>query len=545
MDDDGQRVHRLAVQEDVELHEVGCLVSDQVVVERGVPARGGLETVVEIQDDLVQRDLVRHHHPVGSDVLEIGLSAPALLAQGENGAHVLLRGDDDRPDERLLDGVDPPSVGNHRRVVDGDRLAVRQMNAIDDCRRRGDEREAKLALEPLLDDLHVEKAQEPAPETEPQGQRAFRLVAERGVVQAELLQCVPEVLVLTAVDRVEAGEDHRLHVLVPREDLGRRSVRLDDCIADPRVLDVPDSPEDVSDLSNAEAFGRDHLEGHRADGEDLVLAAGRREADSHSRNDPPVHDADQHHDALVVVEPGVEEEGAERRVGIPLRRGNPPDDRFQNVGRPAPLLGGGQDGPRRVDPDDVLDLDPHPLRIGGGQVDLVDHGNQFEIVFDGEVRVGQRLGLHPLRGVHDEERPFASREASRDLVRKIDVPRRIDEVQDVALPVLRPVIEPDGVRLDRDPPLPLQIHVVEDLIGLLAQRDRPRLLEQAVGERRLAVVDMGDDAEVSNSINRHKKSSARRRPSMAHAQPSGPRGPQQARVPPQARGQDLRPLRQP
>jgi hypothetical protein len=57
------------------------------------------------------------------------------------------------------------------------------------------------------------------------------------------------------------------------------------------------------------------------------------------------------------------------------------------------------------------------------------------------------------------------------------------------------------VEFDGDPPLLLQLHVVQDLVGLhLARRDGPGVLQQAVGDGRLAVVDVGDDAEISDVV---------------------------------------------
>jgi len=51
--------------------------------------------------------------------------------------------------------------------------------------------------------------------------------------------------------------------------------------------------------------------------------------------------------------------------------------------------------------------------------------------------------------------------------------------------------------LDRDPALPLEIHRVEDLRFHLARLQRPGQLEEAVGQRRLAVVDVRDDRKVA------------------------------------------------
>src|SRR6185369_6301123 len=66
------------------------------------------------------------------------------------------------------------------------------------------------------------------------------------------------------------------------------------------------------------------------------------------------------------------------------------------------------------------------------------------------------------------------------------------------LAVLRLVLEGDGVRLDGDAALALEVHVVEHLVVHLPHRQRPAQLEEAVGERGLAVIDVGDDAEVAD-----------------------------------------------
>ena len=55
----------------------------------------------------------------------------------------------------------------------------------------------------------------------------------------------------------------------------------------------------------------------------------------------------------------------------------------------------------------TLSLLLHTLRVGGGQVDLVHHREDFQVVLHGQVGVGQGLGLDALGGVHDEHRPLA------------------------------------------------------------------------------------------------------------------------------------------
>ena len=62
------------------------------------------------------------------------------------------------------------------------------------------------------------------------------------------------------------------------------------------------------------------------------------------------------------------------------------------------------------------------------QVDLVEDRDDLEVVVEREVDVGERLRLDALRGVDDQERALARREAARDLVGEVDVPGRVDQV---------------------------------------------------------------------------------------------------------------------
>jgi hypothetical protein len=85
-------------------------------------------------------------------------------------------------------------------------------------------------------------------------------------------------------------------------------------------------------------------------------------------------------------------------------------------------------------------------------------------------------------------------------VGKVHVPGRVDQIEDVGLPVVRVIGEPDGVRLDRDPALALEIHRIEHLGFHLALLERAGHLEETVRQRRLAVIDVGDDREVAYEL---------------------------------------------
>ena len=68
------------------------------------------------------------------------------------------------------------------------------------------------------------------------------------------------------------------------------------------------------------------------------------------------------------------------------------------------------------------------LDLGAGQIDFVYYRNDLQAVLDRQVDVCHRLGLNTLRRVDHQDGALARGEAPRNLVGKVHVPRRVDEV---------------------------------------------------------------------------------------------------------------------
>ena len=81
---------------------------------------------------------------------------------------------------------------------------------------------------------------------------------------------------------------------------------------------------------------------------------------------------------------------------------------------PRPVLGADQQCIVGVDADDVLDLVLDPFRVGGRQIDLVDHRNHFQPLLDRGVAVGHRLGFHTLGSIDHQQRTFAGCQRARE-----------------------------------------------------------------------------------------------------------------------------------
>ena len=134
------------------------------------------------------------------------------------------------------------------------------------------------------------------------------------------------------------------------------------------------------------------------------------------------------------------------------------------------------------------------VRPGVRAVDLVHDDDRLETELERLAQDETGLRHRPLGRVHHEENRVHHLEDALDLAAEIAVAGRVDDVD------LRPVVV-DGrvLREDRDPALFLEVVAVHDPFGggdSLVRTERPGLLEQAVHERRLAVVDVGNDRDV-------------------------------------------------
>ena len=165
-----------------------------------------------------------------------------------------------------------------------------------------------------------------------------------------------------------------------------------------------------------------------------------------------------------------------------------------------PVLAEIEHGLGGVEADDVLDLLLDAVGLGGRQVDLVEDRHDLVAGVDRLIDIGQRLRLDALGGVDDEQRALAGRQRARHLIGEVDMAGRVHQVEDIVLAVLGPVFEAHRLRLDGDAALALDVHGIEHLLDHVARGERAGLLDQPVGERRLAVVDMGDDGEVADVV---------------------------------------------
>ena len=157
-----------------------------------------------------------------------------------------------------------------------------------------DEIEVELTLQPLLNDLHVQHAEEAAAEAVAEGDGRFRLVGEGSVVELELFERVAQVGVTWSRPRCKCRSRPCCAPGGSRAAPRRQGrVPLGDGVADAGVRHVFDARGEVADVAGGELIAG--VEPHRAqmpDLEHLILRARRHQADGRILADHAVHDAD-------------------------------------------------------------------------------------------------------------------------------------------------------------------------------------------------------------------------------------------------------------
>ncbi len=243
--------------------------------------------------------------------------------------------------------------------------------------------------------------------------------------------------------------------------------------------------------------------------EDLVAVVHRARIDA--------ADADAA-DEVVVVD--VDDLHRERRVGVDLGGGHLVDDHVEQrvhvhvavVGRQArvavhgggvhdvlhregELLVGGAQVAHQVE-DVVDDL----LGTGAGAVDLVDDDHDGQARRDGVLQHEARLGHGTLERVDEQKRAVGHAQHALDLAAEVGVAGGVDDVDLDALVLDRDVLGQDG-----DAALALLVVGVEDaVLHLLVGAERVGGAQQLVAQRRLAVVDVGNDGDVPQVILAHR-----------------------------------------
>ena len=136
--------------------------------------------------------------------------------------------------------------------------------------------------------------------------------------------------------------------------------------------------------------------------------------------------------------------------------------------------------------------------LRAGAVGLIDESESRNVVAAHLPVDGHRLRLHTGNSAQHENRAVENSQRAFDLDRKIDVARRVDDVDEVVIP-----LAVGRGRLDGNAALALQVHGIHrrpDTVfpfDVVDHADPLRVKENSLGQRRLARIDVRANSDVS------------------------------------------------
>ena len=140
------------------------------------------------------------------------------------------------------------------------------------------------------------------------------------------------------------------------------------------------------------------------------------------------------------------------------------------------------------------------LRICTRQVDFIDNRDNLQVVIQRQINIRQSLRFNALRSVNNQQRTLAGCQRTRNLIGEVDVAGSIDKVQHILLAIARLINAAYRLRLDGNASLTLQIHGVENLCLHLTFAQGSCIFNQAVCQRRFAMIYMGNNRKVTNMV---------------------------------------------
>ena len=132
--------------------------------------------------------------------------------------------------------------------------------------------------------------------------------------------------------------------------------------------------------------------------------------------------------ALVGIEERVKDKCLQGCIFVSLRGRNTLDDGIEDFLNANAGFRRSQHRIRGIKTNGIFDFFLYPVRVSTWQVNLIDDRYDFQIIFKCHIDIRKRLRFNALRRIHDQQRPFTGGQTAGNLIGKVHMARRVDEV---------------------------------------------------------------------------------------------------------------------
>ena len=222
-----------------------------------------------------------------------------------------------------------------------------------------------------------------------------------GIVQLQFSQCITKCIVLVGFNRIKTCKHLALCFFKTGECLFGRFGGISDGITDAGVLQFFNTGNNKAHLPGGKLRPRLRFRRKHTDLFNQMVGTGRHQTDFVFRFNRAVNHANEHNDADIVIEPGINNQRLKRSGGIALRSRNTLNDAFENLIDAHAGFRRRFNRVGRIKTDHIFYFFFGFIRISTLQVHLIENRKNFYAELNGGVAVGNGLSLNALCCIND------------------------------------------------------------------------------------------------------------------------------------------------
>jgi len=323
-----------------------------------------------------------------------------------------MTGDDFQPHHRFTQLLNPRTVRQLRRTVNPLNLAVGRQHLITDRRSCLHYIHIAFPFQTLLNNLHMQKPQKPAPKAETQRRRILRNKRETGVIQRQFFKGLPQLRILRFPRRIKIRKHHLHRLFIARKRFFHRPLKICNRIPNRHIMQILDVGNHIAHFTGPQRLNRSHPRRKFAQLCNLIRSTRTHQLNLLPLGQLPLKHPNITNHTPVLIRMAVKNQGGCRQMAFVGRRRQPFNNRLQQLRHSLPRLGADLHTILRRNPKRTLYLLGRLFRAGTAQVNLVNNPQNFTAAVHRQIRIGHRLRLHALRGIHHQQRPLARRQRS-------------------------------------------------------------------------------------------------------------------------------------
>ena len=199
-------------------------------------------------------------------------------------------------------------------------------------------------------------------------------------------------------------------------------------VANLHILRCFDTRHDISHITRLNLVLLNEFEFQHANLVGIVLRAGIEKLNMVALADSAVHHTEVADNASVGVEHRVENQSLQGGIFVALRSRDALHNGVENLADTYTRAGRGTENLVVVATEQFDNLVFNLIDHCRLHIDLVDYGDNFEVVLQSKVEVRDGLSLNTLRSVYNQQRTLARSNSTRHLIGEVDVSGGVDKV---------------------------------------------------------------------------------------------------------------------